>query len=257
MLLENKDLNYTKSYVAFLDVLGFKKLVYSKNTKKITLYLKIVREAIDNLKLIDSNKDIGSIVISDSIILTMPFGENVHDSLNNLRQLCIAILLIQRELVLHDIWLRGAISFGDTHFDKTQNQIIGNAYIDAYLLEEKLAKYPRVILDNRIIGELKYKNSSELIKKLNTLDSDKPDNFGNVLYDWNNSFNLDVLLEKDIPLFIDYMLKNDRKTVLKIIKFMEKHISQNIELYSKFQWVSKYMMTIIRDRSLLNRLHEI
>lgn len=258
MPIQEQILNYKKSYVAFLDVLGFKHLVYStkqEDQRKIALYLKIVREKINNLKHIESKKNIGSIVISDSVILTMPFGDSLEENINNLRQLCIAIMSIQRELVLNDIWLRGAISFGDTYFDETQNQIIGKAYINAYLLEQK-AIFPRVILDNKIIGELNCKNSSHLIKKVNLHNQEHFLNLGDVLYDWSKAFNLDVILEKDVPLFIDYIMEN-RKQMLKITRFIEKHISNDIELYSKFKWISKYMMTITQDRALLNRLNEI
>jgi Neuraminidase (sialidase) len=173
--MEDKDdfeLNYEKSYVAFLDVLGFKQLVYSKkqeDKEKIELYLKTVSEVLNGFKRIPSKKIIGSIVISDSIILTVPFGDNKTEQIFNLRQLCIAILSLQRKLLVRDIWIRGAISYGDTYFDNVNNQIVGSAYVDAYLLEEKMAKYPRVILDNRIIKELNCHNASCLINQINQI----------------------------------------------------------------------------------------
>lgn len=256
---EQYKLKYEKSYVAFLDVLGFKKLVYStknEDKKKIELYLKTVAQALETFKQIPSKKEIRSIVISDSIILTVPFGDTESENTHNLRQLCIAILSIQRKLVNNDIWIRGGISYGDTSFNESRNQIVGSAYIDAYLLEEKMAKYPRVILDNKIIKELKCKNSSCLINKINKHNQNNPLHLGNVLYDWNNSYNLDVMLEKDIPLFIDYM-QLERKSMLKVIQFIEKNTQQNLELYNKFKWVSKYLITITKDRALINRLHEI
>lgn len=256
---EQYKLKYEKSYVAFLDVLGFKKLVYStksEDKKKIELYLKTVAQALETLKQIPSKKEIGSIVISDSIILTVPFGENENENTHNLRQLCISILSIQRKLVNHDIWIRGAVSCGETYFNEQNNQIVGSAYIDAYLIEENMAKYPRVILDNKMIKELKCKNSSCLINKINRHNQNNRGYLGNVLYDWNNSYNLDVMLEKDIPLFIDY-IPRERKPMLKVIQSIEKNIQQNLELYNKFIWVSKYLMTITKDRALINRLHEI
>lgn len=253
-------LNYEKSYVAFLDVLGFKKLVNSKQTldvEKIELYLETARKAIDGLKKIPSKINIGSILISDSIILTVPFGANNNENVNNLRQLCIAVLYIQRKLSEHDIWIRGGISCGDTYFDKENNQIIGSAYINAYLLEEKMAIYPRVILDTKIIRELECLNSSCLITKINKHNENEVDYLGGiVLYDWNNSSNLDIVLEKDTPLFIDYMPRN-KDQIHKIINSLEVNTSENIELYSKFKWLSRYLMTITNDRDLIERLHAI
>ena len=199
-----RPITYEKSYVAFLDVLGFKNLIYSKedaDKEKVENYFGVVNSAIEYLKTIDAKQDIGSIVISDSIILSVPFGKSKKDNIEKLKQLCIAISLIQFGLALKDIWLRGGISFGDTFFDKHNNQVVGEAYINAYLLEEKLAITPRVILDNKILTELKFKSAAALseINKVKVQNSPE-----NILYDWNNIKNKSTMLEKDIPLFIDF-----------------------------------------------------
>ncbi len=73
--------------------------------------------------------------------------------------------------------------------------------------------------------------------------------------DWSNSFNMNVILEKDAPLFIDYLI-SDRQAILRIIRLIEQKC-QNIELYSKFKWVANYLMTVTNDQKLINRLHEI
>ena len=69
-LKAKKTITYEKSYVAFLDVLGFKNLVFSKSKEdkeKLEKYFGIVNSAIEYLESIPSKKDIGSIIISDSI----------------------------------------------------------------------------------------------------------------------------------------------------------------------------------------------
>jgi len=61
-----ENISYEKSYVAYLDVLGFKNLVMSKNKKdklKLEQYFGIVNSAIEYLKQIRSKKNIGSIII--------------------------------------------------------------------------------------------------------------------------------------------------------------------------------------------------
>ena len=241
-------IHYTKSYVAFLDVLGFKNLIYSNkkvDKEKVESYFGIVNSAIDYLKTIDEKKDIGSIVISDSIVLSVPFGNSKQENVEKLRQLSIAIALIQFALSLKDIWLRGAISFGNTYFDKNNNQVVGEAYINAYLLEEKLAITPRVILDNKILKELSFKSAALLIKEVNSIEVD---NWGiDVLYDWDNVKNGSIVLEKDIPIFIDYL--DFATSVLKeghidtIIENIEKNMYNNTNLYKKFKWLSTYLLT--------------
>ncbi|WP_297481644.1 hypothetical protein [uncultured Photobacterium sp.] len=211
-------------------------------------FIKPQHNALEELKNINSKKHIGSIVISDSVILTIPFGESDGENIYNLKELCIAIKKIQSTLIKKNIWLRGAVSCGDTYFNKFRNQIVGSAYIDAYLLEENVAKYPRVILDNRLIKELKCRNANEVIQIVNGQDK--------VLYIWDNAFNGDVIFEKDLPLFIDY-LTVEQNSFEEIIELIEDNARQNISLYSKFKWISKYLITKTTDRNIINRLHEI
>ena len=72
--MQNK-LEYKKSYVAFLDVLGFKNLVFNNSkdsNEKLNEYFTSVETIIVYLKNIPIKKEIAYIIISDSIILTIP-----------------------------------------------------------------------------------------------------------------------------------------------------------------------------------------
>ena len=168
------NIKYEKSFVAFLDVLGFKSMINSKDLTKINKYFGIINSAISYLKDIPSKKSIGSIVISDSIILTAEHSEDEFENIEVLRHLCIAVGLIQQNLAIEGIWLRGAITYGDTYFNAKESQIVGPAYINAYLLEEQLAINPRVILDNKIVHELGYTNAGQLIDVINRADEGWP-----------------------------------------------------------------------------------
>lgn len=248
-------INYKEGYVAFLDILGFKKLVFSskdEDKEKIERYLGIVDSAIEYLKNIDAKIiiDLGYIVVSDSIILSVPFGQNEEDNIKILRHLCVAIALIQRTLAIKDIWLRGAISYGNTYFDSNKNQIIGDGYINAYLLEESLAKYPRVILDNKIINLLNFTNAHQLTEEINSV---KFTNWsGNILFNWEDrtfryveyrTFMFSSYFRKDIPLFIDYLNcpKENRETNFKM------NIAENIAIYPKFKWLSEYFLLTLLE----------
>ncbi|HID27329.1 MAG TPA: hypothetical protein EYP22_05835 [Methanosarcinales archaeon] len=84
------------------------------------------------------------------------FGDlhNLYSKLNRLAfaLLCEKIALLQVYLASKDIWLRGAITSGETFIDVEENQIIGKAYIDAYKLESNYAIYPRVIKGHTNFG---------------------------------------------------------------------------------------------------------
>ncbi len=253
-LTARKDIQYRDSYVAFLDVLGFKNLVFSQNQEdkaKLEHYFGIVNEAIKYLKEIPAKSEIGSIIISDSIILSVNKSGNNDQDINILRHLCVAVGLIQMHLALKNIWLRGAISSGKAYFDSLNNQIVGPAYINAFLLEENLAINPRVLLDNRIIEELKFSSSSEFIDEVNRAEKGGL-NFSNwgssVLFKWSFPDGKPVTtLQNDVPLFIDYLApiaeKNGQELV-QLIENIENSIYKETRTYNKYRWIVNYLKAV-------------
>jgi hypothetical protein len=257
--------DYEKSYVAFLDVLGFKKLVMSKNKKeklKIEQYFGIVNSAIEYLKQIPSKRSIGSIVISDSIILSVPHGEDKKTNINKLRHLCVAIGIIQQHLALKNIWLRGAISSGDTYFNPEKRQIVGPAYVNAYLLEGSVAISPRVVLDSKIIEELEFSSATEFIGSMNKMEDGglSYSNWGScILYCWHYPDGRAVTsIEQDIALFIDYLapvVERNSQRLIKIVGNLEMNIYKDATTYKKFRWVADYLKSIcLRERKNDNEI---
>ena len=241
--------SYKKSYVAFLDILGFKNMVKKEDDEKLSRYFHEVSKIIDELKEIERKNDIGYIVISDSIILTV---EKVLDPTRNteiLRQICIAVSKIQKRLALNDIWLRGAISCGETYFNEENNQIVGPAYIDAYLLEEDMAIYPRVILDNTIFQDLEFESSDDFIKEINKPDLNEERYIA--LYDWNKNKTItNRTIDQDVLFFIDYLesIVGNKIEFKQIYNNIKANIYSNTRISRKFRWVSNYLYTIaLRD----------
>ena len=243
-------IEYAEYYVAFLDVLGFKKLVLSKrkeDKRKIEEYFILIEEVTDYLKRIKAKKNLGSIIISDSVILSVPVGETLPQQIENLRHLCVAVGKIQFALALKNIWLRGAISSGKAYFNPIENQVVGPAYIWAYLLETSQAKYPRVILDNKIIKELKADSAQDLIEKINN-KKEGGLQFSNwskdILFEWQHNDYLKKKLKKDVPLFIDYLhpVFDNQTDFGKIISNIEKSMYSGNDVYSKFRWITDYLL---------------
>ncbi len=246
------DITYKESYVAFLDVLGFKNMVFSQDNAKLKQYFGVVNSVIEYLKDIEAKRNIGSIIISDSIILTVPHGRTKEENIEILRSLCIAVGLIQQNLALKDIWLRGAISSGKTYFNSNNNQIVGPAYINAYLLEEKLAIHPRVILDSKIITELGFSTAMDFIQALNQSDSLYYTNWGKrILFNWNSlpPQNRVDEIKQDVPLFIDYLSslfdKTEKEKILRIVGNIEANIYKDVNIYKKYRWVTDYFKTLL------------
>ena len=246
-----ENIEYQSSYVAFIDVLGFKGLVFSQkkeDKERLKQYFGIVNEAIRYLKQIPSKSNIGSIIISDSIILSVPQAPVKEENINRLRHLCIAVGIIQLHLSLKNIWVRGAISSGEAYFNPQNNQVVGPAYINSYLLEKELAKNPRVILDSKIINELGFRSAARFIRKIN----EEPNglNFSNwgssILFDWQ--FTTSKPINKDVPLFIDYLLpivEKGGENFELLVNNLAKSIYSDTNIYDKFRWVVEYLKEVV------------
>lgn len=140
----NKKIKYDDYYIAFLDILGFSNIVKEKDANYIHKIFTNVKMA---KKLVPKDRG-GSIkektkfyFFSDSIVVAIPSNEE-----NAFASISSNCLLIQHALWSYGppVWLRGAIVKGSLYCGKTE--IFGPALVEAYKLEENLAKYPRIIM---------------------------------------------------------------------------------------------------------------
>jgi hypothetical protein len=245
---------YENSFVAFLDVLGFKSLVLSNkkdDKEKLEAYFGLIYSALQYLKRIPSKKDIHALTISDSVIFSMPHGRDANENLDRLRHLCVAAGIIQQSLAMKGMWLRGAISSGRSYFDSTRGQIIGPAYINAYLLEKNAAVWPRIVLDSKIIGALKYDSAASFIDAINMAKTGGLhfSNWGStLLYQWNNpDADRYGMIDHDVALFIDYLspiVERQDGALLSLIRTIESNMYLDSEVYRKMRWVVDYLRAL-------------
>lgn len=136
-------IEYKEKLVAFIDVLGFSDIVNNSHNEKIEAYFTYLegrfREHI-------SKTNLQYLFISDSIVIS------ADESKENLFELTRLLTKIQCNLLLANIVVRGAISFGNLYVNKDGNIIVGNGLINAFLLE-KHALNPRIILDRQLMSK--------------------------------------------------------------------------------------------------------
>lgn len=169
-----EDRQYTQYYVAFLDILGFKNLVNNTNypcAEIINIY-DLVQDSHATF-FEGEAEDIGASVrmkiMSDSICLYIK--TSFPNALFYLIAYCTAFqfdLLLEKGLLL-----RGAITSGNMY--AKDDIIFGPALTEAYLLEEKNARVPRIIirketLDEGIVGI--DKDSLKMIQQCTFRDDD-------------------------------------------------------------------------------------
>ncbi len=140
---------YKEYYIAFLDVLGFKNIIGTRSAADIHEMFDCIKDAkkfVEGEGRINSpfeviEKNTFFLFFSDSIICAIP--SDIPDSFE---MICSHCMLIQHFLWLQKkpVWVRGAIAKGKLYCEG--NEVFGPGLIEAYQMEETLAKYPRIIM---------------------------------------------------------------------------------------------------------------
>jgi len=153
-------IKYSKKLFAFLDIMGFKKIVdeSSRNPEligKIANMLRLSKQiavSSQEAKLTVLQVDPSQYMyrsFSDTSIISGPYAS--HDDL-----LFLSTWIMHYQYLLwkeQQVFLRGAIVFGDIYHDK--EVIFGPALIDAYCLEnsDKKAVWFRVLVDESVLNK--------------------------------------------------------------------------------------------------------
>lgn len=271
--------------VCFIDILGFSDFIdkYDKDTtsdllQEISNILKFALDSTFNSSFRKSLTDnyIQYQTFSDNVCISIPYFDNEIDFTNNLSLLFNYIRTIQNILMEKGFFIRGGISIGNFYSDK--NIIFSKALVDAYKLESKVAIYPRVVIDNKIISKL----NNYKMERLNYLNFDKI-----IISDWENisfvnpfglfeeSFDFikkfeekpnnenpfpgevefKELMKETLSLIKPKVVKSVKENGVEQIKF---HVSQNIEniehnqsIQSKYIWLMEFIKWYEGEKSKL------
>lgn len=143
------DAQYTQYYVAFLDVLGFKNIVNSSACEEIVNIYDLVQYRYETFfkSQAEIQNNIKMKIMFDSVCLYIK-----KDFPNALLYLIVYCVTFQCDLFgRQGLLLRGGITSGDMY--AKDDAIFGPALTEAYLLEEKNAKVPRIIIRKKTIDE--------------------------------------------------------------------------------------------------------
>ena len=260
MQLKNK-----KTFVAFLDILGFKKLIddhYSgKNVNALPL-LKISLKEAEKFAIKYSKQYLKKYKIkfsfkqfSDCVSISMPLNpeHNISDSFGIFINV---IRLYQLILLDNNILIRGGISVGG-HFENS-NIIFSDALVKSYKLESQNAIYPRILVDKELILEIEknlinYPENSKIFYELygDTLIKDWDDEvFISPIGIFNNIKNLNnVFDETELKnMFDDY--SNVNKLGTDFTPDLIYEITENDNYEKK---ITKNILTFIDNYLIQNR----
>lgn len=170
-----EELKYERRIIAFIDILGFKEIVKKseKDTSKINLLYSVLEylknwEISDNwnLKFVEIEEDAqkkglnsfdirdktNTTAFSDSIVVSVKVDNDVNEMTSTLTA---NLAFIGSILMEKGILFRGGLTIGNI-IHKNNGTVFGQGLIEAYFLETKSAKYPRIVLSDKLIKELNY-----------------------------------------------------------------------------------------------------
>lgn len=227
---------YTECYVAFLDILGFKNMVNTKNFNEVREVFENIISDMDaemalfhacedgDIELIQYNWSLQHAVIrvmSDSVVVAVP--SKYPQALAAVIDICKITQICLYSQCEVPVLLRGAISKGEFYAD--EKLMFGKGMIDAYLAQENCVIYPRVIL------------SGELLKNaVISVDAD----FEGLPHDEDGYYYIDSLGE--------YMKRGEYETFEELEKRyirMNSVIERYLDSYTdqcireKYQWLKK------------------
>ncbi len=273
---------YVDSYVAFIDILGFKEFIKNNDFKKVNSLFSDINdlrnEALKCFNYLKYNDDIkmkpasniAINIISDSIVISFPKAET-----NSLATLLYVISFFSFN-VLHkyNLLCRGAIAEGDFYVD--QNIAYGPALVKACIMESKLAVYPRIIYTRSTIESymknIKNEYENNLLIKKCFADYDIEDDLYYadyikcVLFKFSNDVQKNTVESNEVYLIfnsikknVEYKLSNEtdphiREKYLYFKKYYNNAVSFMQNLYSPIPFKCDY---ILEDNNFQNNTQYI
>jgi len=125
-LVQPFDVVYEDRLVAFLDMLGFSRMVLDGKDDDVEFLLNLIPDMMRTHKGNVLRDDLQVTIVSDSIILSVKAIPD--DILKDLFNLCVIGGRIQHELALNGYYMRGGISVRKMVHDSKNNLIVGSAY---------------------------------------------------------------------------------------------------------------------------------
>ncbi len=230
-------IKYKNRIIAFVDILGFKNLVEDSTTNKYE-FQKIL-DSLDRFRELKKEKedqhyinDVKVTTFSDSLVISYPVDEKDRD-IDVFYSILLDLTRLQLDLLDNNVIIRGGIAIGKLRH--TQNEIFGPAMNEAYYLESKVAKYPRIVVRERVIMDYLKKYVDNNPNKVKLLKLLRLDEDANVYF-------LDYLGKKDL-----FNSTIDYNTMLQTIESIIIHgkKSSDGKTLEKYEWLGEYYKMVM------------
>ena len=246
----------TPHLLAFVDALGFSKEVKRGPAVAMDEYLSLI-ERSKSAWHSENATNLKTQVIGDSAVFAIEcpgacskdvlYPNDRQLFLDVLSNLAIAVSMFQMGLAKKNIWARGAITYDYLHF--SEGVIAGPAFHRAYFLENKIAKFPRVIIDSQVVAAAKATTAQAFIQNLHSV-SKYP-----VLFDLStppftpgNAGVNRASVRGDVLTFIDYLAfdHSQNAQVVQDFRLVADHLNtrlkEDVEHFAKHRWTADYFI---------------
>lgn len=236
-----------KSFVAFLDILGFSERFPKEKDSCIELISTFAKHNgtyFDNKSTDKRKTRVSALAFSDNIAISIPVEINSNSHADEfyvpLMSFLHAISFFSYEALKKGFFIRGAIAYGETHH--TSSVIAGESYIEA-VKQEKIAHYPRIILAPSATTSMEqlyqqhfYGWSHDKIRNNLYVLNDNIDN--TTYFDWLNFLKNypENNLEENIQHEINNVINTARINLNNNISS-----TQKIEILKKLNWMENYL----------------
>ena len=240
---------YEDRYVAFIDILGFRKKILEDNVDNNKNILEVLNEVkqenYDKHKINNSSIGVEVSLFSDSLIISWPIKDSI--GYDNLFNLIMNTMFIQFNLAFKGVFVRGAITKGKLYHDK--DICFGEALLEAENLE-KSAIYPRVIVPDEILTQA-IKNNVEIDKRYsphNDYESEAEYFYRILKKDIDGIWYVNFILQSqefdDGSLFISMLEKIKEKCEEVLSNSDDEHIRM------KYNWLKNKLVETVNDKNL-------
>jgi hypothetical protein len=248
--MKRRDVQYERCLIVYIDILGFKQKIDTESANHISRCIRIIAEAVepDRFKTKFSKMPRENFVnFSDLCVLWLPLeDEGKWTPIGWITSQILKLVHAQSWLLFDEqLLIRGGVTIGS--LAKSYGQIFGPGLVRAYELESKEAKYPRILVDECVIQELR-RNPRLCVHDPET-----------------DASYLKAMLQKDEDgkLFVDYLRiaageLDDPSVYPGYMTKLRGFIDERLKLFAeaesireKYEWLSKYHARTLKKLKLL------
>ena len=239
---KRRRVNYERSIVTYIDILGFSGLIANKSAGDISRSIRVVRETVEPRRFKSAFKEIpeadfrnfSDLCIIRKVIAKkgkFPASGEVHSQILHMVHVQTSLLIDEGTL------LRGGITVGDVAL--SYHQLFGPAVIRGYALESQVARFPRIVVGEEVLQELK----TNPALWVHDPDYDLKATRGLLRRDFDGEYFVDYLrvIEEELDDRREYPALLDQH--YEFIKRGLKRYKDNASILAKYKWLPNTIAT--------------